>query len=207
MFANTPLERLYKGYVVKGTAESLGPHSDLWVAVATVLLKKPQGSVLQVECYRDPMLAYEQAALAAWFGLGIAEISVDQFLPAPSYYLAPMNVVRAIDILRRAAEDHHTREIRKPELYDALTFMDQFLGEKNWLVRRYRNALRGDARDQRERLQQRERLRVRFRGIQQGCVEIILAEINELALRYRENKPAIDVLRRQLALVRRSIGN
>jgi hypothetical protein len=35
---------------------------------------------------------------------------------------------------------------------------------------------------------------------------MILAEINELPLHYRENKPAIDKLRRQLAVVRRPIG-
>jgi hypothetical protein len=36
-------------------------------------------------------------------------------------------------ILRRGAEDHHKREIRRPELYKALTFLDQFLERKNWL--------------------------------------------------------------------------
>jgi hypothetical protein len=152
------------------------------------------------------MLAYDDGDLAARFGLGIAEISVDRCLQPPAYYLSRMNVARAIDILRRAAEDHHKREICVPKLYEALTFMDQFLGDKNWLVRRYRNALRGDTRNQREKMEQREQLRVRFRGIQQACVEIILAELNDRALHYRENKPAIDALRRQLAIVRRPIA-
>ena len=129
MFRPKPLERPYEGYIIEGSAEPLGPHSELWVAVATVLLKKPGGSVLQVEHYRNPMLAYDDGDLAAWFGLGIAEISVDQCLLPPVYHLTPMNVARAIDILRRGAEDHHRREIRKPELYEALTFMDQFLGD------------------------------------------------------------------------------
>ena len=152
------------------------------------------------------MLTYEDSDLAAWFGLGIAEISVDRCLPPPAYYLSPMNIARAIDILRGGAEDHHMREIRKPELYEALTFLDGFLGKKNWLVRRYRNALRGDTRNHREKLEQREKLRIRFRGIQHACAEIILAEMNDLALHYRENKPAIDALRRQLAIVRRPIA-
>ena len=140
------------------------------------------------------------------FGLGIAEISVDQFLPSPAYYLTPMNVAWAIDILRSSTEDHHIREIRRPMLYEALTFLDQFLERKNWLVRRYRYALRGDTRNQRERIEQREKLRARFRGIQRACVEMILAEINELARHYRENKAAIDKLCQRLAVVRRSIG-
>jgi hypothetical protein len=207
MFNAPRLERPYRGYVVQGTAESPGPYSDLWVPVATVLLKKPAGSVLQVERYRDEMLAYEDGDLAAWFGLGVAEICVDRCLPPPAYYLTTMTVGRAIDILRCGTEHHHKREIRRPELYEALTFLDQFLGKRNWLVRRYHNALRGDTRNHREKMEQREMLRVRFRGIQQACIEILLTKINALALRYRENKPAIDTLRRQLArVVRRSIG-
>jgi hypothetical protein len=207
VFSPKPIHRAYNGYIVEGSAQLLGPHSDLWIAVGTVLLKKPEGSVLQVEHYQNPTLAYENGDLAAWFGLGIAEISVDHCLPPPSYYLTPMNVARAIDILRSSAEDYHKREIRRPELYEALALLDQFLGRKNWLVRRYRDALRGDTRNQREKMERREKLRVRFRGIQQACVESILAEINDLALHYRENKPAIDVLRRQLAVIRRPIAN
>jgi hypothetical protein len=206
MFGPESLERPYRGYVVEGSAESLGPNCNLWVAIGRVLLKKPNSSVLMVDRYRNPSLAYEDGALAAWFGLGIAEISVDQFLPPPAYYLTPMNVAWAVDILRRSTEDHHRREIRRPKLYEALTFLDLFLDKKNWLVRRYRYALRGDCRNRREKMEQREKLRVRFRGIQQACVEIMLAEINELARHYRENKPAIDKFRRQLAVVRRPIG-
>jgi hypothetical protein len=152
------------------------------------------------------MLTYEDGDIAAWFGLGIAEISVDHCLPPPSYYLIPMNVTRAMDIIRRGAEDYHKREIRTPELYEALALLDQFLGKRSWLVRRYRDALRGGTGNQREKLDRREKLRVRFRGIQQACVESILAEINDLALHYRENKPAIDALRRQLAVVRRLVA-
>jgi hypothetical protein len=142
MFGPESLERPYRGYVVEGSAESLGPNCNLWVAIGSVLLKKPNSSVLMVDRYQNPILAYEDGDLAAWFGLGIAEISVDQFLPPPAYYLTPMNVAWAIDILRSSTEDHHTREIRRPKLYEALTFLDLFLDKKNWLVRRYRYALR-----------------------------------------------------------------
>jgi hypothetical protein len=57
MFRPASLERPYKGYVVEGRAEPLDAGSDLWVSVATVLLQKPARSVLQVEQYRDPILA------------------------------------------------------------------------------------------------------------------------------------------------------
>jgi hypothetical protein len=206
VLGHSRFERPYKDYLIEGSAQPLGPNSDLWIAVATVLLRKSSGSVLQVGRYRDPLLAYENGDLAAWFGLGIAEIAVDHCIPPPSFHLTPMNVARAIDMVLRGAEDHHKREMRRPEMYDALTFLDRFLGKKNWLVRRYRNALRGDTRNQREKLEQREKLRVCFRGIQHACIETLLAEINDLARRYRENRPRIDALRRQLAVVQRPVG-
>jgi hypothetical protein len=36
-----------------------------------------------VDRYRNPIFAYEDGDLAAWFGLGIAEISVDQSFHRP----------------------------------------------------------------------------------------------------------------------------
>jgi hypothetical protein len=206
MFGPESLERPYKGYRIEGGAQSQGPNSNLWLSVATVLLKKPDGTLLQVDQYRDPLLAYESGDLAAWFGLGVAEILVDHCLPPSAHYLQPMTVERAVDILRRGAEDHDKREIRRPELYDALTFLDKLLEKKNWLVRRYRNALRGDTRNRREKMERREELRVRFRGIQQACVEALVVEMNKLALRFRKNKPVIDKLRQLLASIRRPVG-
>jgi hypothetical protein len=136
MFGPESLERPYKGYRIEGGAQSEGPNSNLWFSVATVLLKKLDGTLLQVHQYRDPLLAYDNGDLAAWFGLGIAEILVDHCLPPPPYYLAPMTIERAVDILRRGTEDHYKREIRRPEMYDALTFLDKFLEKKNWLVQK-----------------------------------------------------------------------
>jgi hypothetical protein len=46
---------LFQQSVIK--TQPLGPASDVWIVVATVLLQKPSGSVLQVERYQDPMLA------------------------------------------------------------------------------------------------------------------------------------------------------
>jgi hypothetical protein len=54
-------------------------------------------------------------------------------------------------------------------------------------------------------MQQREKLRVCFRGVQQACVEVLLAEINGLARRYQANNPAIDKLRRQLVIVNKPV--
>jgi hypothetical protein len=51
--------------------------------------------------------------LAKWFGLAVAEINVDYCLPPPSYYLRPMDMGWAVDILRRAAVKCKQREIRR----------------------------------------------------------------------------------------------
>ena len=105
MFGHVRLERSYKGYLIEGSSESVGPGTDLYFATATVLLKKPDVSLLRVDHFQNPLLTYDDANLAAWFGLGIAEITVDQCLPPPGYYLIPMDVARAVQILRRGAED------------------------------------------------------------------------------------------------------
>ena len=62
---------------------------------------------------------------------------------------------------------------------------------------------RGDRRNNREKEELREILRVTTRGIQFACVKLIVRRLNELAIHFRENKPSIDNLRLQLAIVRR----
>jgi hypothetical protein len=57
-----------------------------------------------------------------WFGLGVAEIAVDRFLAPAAYYLRPMDIGWAVEILRRAAVECKVREIRRPKLYEALDF-------------------------------------------------------------------------------------
>ena len=68
MLEETRLKSPYKGYVIEGSAESAGP-DDLLFATATVLLEKPEVSVLRVYHFQDRLLVYDNADLAAWFGL------------------------------------------------------------------------------------------------------------------------------------------
>ena len=79
-----------------------------------------------------------------------------------------MNIGWAVDILRRAADECKIREIRRPKLYEALDFLERTI-EPKWLVKRYRRELSGDRRNEREKEQLREALRVATRGIQQAC--------------------------------------
>ena len=64
---------------------------------------------------------------------------------------------------------------------------------------------RGDRRNNREKEEFREILRVATRGIQFACVKLIVRRLNELAIHFRENKPSIDNLRMQLVIVRRPV--
>ena len=64
---------------------------------------------------------------------------------------------------------------------------------------------RGDRRNNREKEEFREILRVATRAIQFACVKLILRRLNELAIHFRENKPSIDNLRMQLVIVRRPV--
>ena len=69
----------------------------------------------------------------------------------------------------------------------------------------YRCELRWDRRNNREKEELREILRVTTRGIQFACVNLIVHRLNELAIHFRENKPSIDNLRQQLTIVRRPV--
>lgn len=123
--------------------------------------------------------------------------------PSPRIISDPW-ILLGLYILRRAAEECKTREIRRPKLYEALDFLGQSLDQK-WLVRRYRRGLIGDRRDYREKEEQRETLRIAIRGIQQACVAFLLRRMNDLAVQYRDNKTEIDKLRGQLSIVRKAV--
>ncbi len=151
------------------------------------MLIKPDNTCLEVDRFHDKFLTYDDEDLSRWFGLGLAEIAVDEFLPPVAYYLRPMDVGWAVDILRRGADECKVREIRRPKLYEALDFLEQSI-EPAWLIKRYRRELRGDRRNDREKTELREALRVATRGIQQACIVLLVDKMNELAAGFRENK-------------------
>jgi hypothetical protein len=115
-----------------------------------------------------------------------------------------MNVGWAVDILRRAALECKEREIRRSKLYEALDFLEGLLDPK-WLVRRYRQEIRWDRRNEREKEELREILRVTTRGIQRACTKYLLDRLNDLGKNYRSNLDEIKSLRRQLEIVRRPV--
>lgn len=200
------VDRPYKGYLISGTARLEFGWGAGWSAHGSVLLVKPDSSLcLLIAALADPLFVYDDETLAKLTGCFLAELAVDHLVPAPAYYLTPMNAAWAVGIIRRAAEVCKTRNIQTPKLFEALDYLEELLENKNSLVRRYRRALRGDRRNNREKEQLREELIVATRGIQLACVERIVNRMNELASNFRENKIKIDRLRRVLELVRQPV--
>jgi hypothetical protein len=201
---SAPIEMHYNGFRISGSALPVAMVGNRWFAVGEVLLDKRDHSVLLVNRFLDSELTYDDEALCKWFGLGVAEILVDHFLPPVEFFFLPMNVGWAVDILRRAALECKEREIRRSKLYEALDFLEGLLDPK-WLVRRYRQEIRWDRRNEREKEELREILRVTTRGIQRACTKYLLDRLNDLGKNYRSNLDEIKSLRRQLEIVRRPV--
>jgi hypothetical protein len=199
-----PIEAEYNGFRIAGAALAVGMGNNRWFAVGEVLLDKHDHSVLLVDRFLDSNLTYDDEVLCKWFGLGVAEIAVDHFLPPADYFFLPMNVCWAVNILRRAALECKEREIRRSKLYEALDFLEGLLNP-NRLVRRYRQELRWDRRNEGEKEELREILRVMTRGIQHACTKYLVDRLNELGKNYRDNLDEIRLLRRQLDIVRRPV--
>ena len=179
MLETPPLERSYKGYTISGNSDRVFGYDKKWYAMASVWLRRPDNVGIQAERFQDPLLIYEDEDLARIFGLFVAELAVDNWLPNPWFYLRPMDFAWAVDIIRRAAVECKEREIRRPKLYESLDFLEKQLDEKSrWLVRRYRRELRWDRRDNRQKEELREILRVTTRGIQFACVKLIVRRLN-----------------------------
>lgn len=143
-------DRSYKGYTISGSARPLFGPGALWSTKGSVLLVKPDSSLCRlIAAYEDPLLVFGDEAFAKLTGCFLAELAVDHLLPPPAYYLAPMNAAWAVGIIRHAAEDCKIGNIQTPKLFEALDYLETFLEDKSWLVRRYRRSLRGDRRNER----------------------------------------------------------
>jgi hypothetical protein len=137
-------------------------------------------------------------------GVEVAKLLVDKTVMPAAYYLRPMDIGWAVDILRRAAAACTQKEIRIAKLYEALDFLEETnLDEKSaWLVRRYRRELRWDRRDYREKVELQETLRVTTRGIQHACAALLPNRMNApLFITAKTN----DKLRGEFRIVKRKV--
>jgi hypothetical protein len=99
--------------------------------------------------------------------------------------------------VRRAAEECKDKEIRRSKLYEALNFLEKNIDAPG-LVRKYRRALQGDRPDEWQKEELRQILIAAVPGIQRSAAAASLVKrMNELAVRFRENKVEIDNLRKQ----------
>jgi hypothetical protein len=81
-----PIERQYKGFRLSGDALPVAMGDARWFAVGEVLLNKPHRSVLLVDRFIDSQLICDDEVLCKWFGLGMAELTVDHLLPPAEYF-------------------------------------------------------------------------------------------------------------------------
>jgi hypothetical protein len=165
----TSIERRYKGFRIYGGAHSVHNESPRWFAVGQVFVDMPNGSLYGIDDCSDPSLAYEDEELAAWFGLGLAEIVVDHLVPPVEYYLTPMNPAWAVDLLRRRARG--VDELPLVKLYEGMKYLEKSLDDRAWLVRRYRRTLEGDTRNEQDEKRKRRRLGLMALEIERVCVE------------------------------------
>jgi hypothetical protein len=114
-----------------------------------------------------------------------------------------MNTAWAVTIVRRAAEECKEREIRRSKLYEALDFLEKNI-DAPVLVKQYRRALQGDRPDEWQKEQLRQILIAAVQRIERWAAASLVKRMNELAVRFRENKAEIDSLRKQLAVVKRA---
>jgi len=96
MLETPPLERGYKGYTISGSADRVYGYDKGWQAAARVWVRCPDNISIEVERFYDPLLVYEDENLARLFGLFVAELAVDNWLPDPWYYLRPMDFAWAV---------------------------------------------------------------------------------------------------------------
>src|SRR4051812_30990 len=113
------VQQPYKDYVISGSAEPVHNNLNHWFASGRVLLMGDNHSCLEVCRLQHKLLTYDNEDLATWFAFGLVEIAVDTVVPPPAYYLRPMDIGWAVDIIRRAAKECKTREIRRSKLYEA----------------------------------------------------------------------------------------
>jgi hypothetical protein len=162
------IEQQYKGYRLSGDAEPVSNYGQNWYATGRVWINRPDNSCIMADYFKDRLLTYEDKDTAKCIGLWLAEISVDNFLPPVEYYLTPMNVAWAVNILRRAAEECKDREIRRSKLYEALDFLEKNI-DAPALVKKYRRALQGDRPDQWQKEELRQILTAAMVGFQRSA--------------------------------------
>lgn len=61
----------------------------------------PDTVCIQAERFHDPLLTYEDEDLAWLFGLFVAELAVDNWLPNPWFYLRPVDFAWVVDYSAR----------------------------------------------------------------------------------------------------------
>jgi hypothetical protein len=71
----------YKGYWIAGSAVPGPPNTRYWESLGSILKDGRKGSVVEVGRIQDNGITFDLGGLAAWYGMELSRICVDEFLP------------------------------------------------------------------------------------------------------------------------------
>lgn len=120
-----------------------------------------------------------------------------------------MDIVTALEVLESAVWRCKEEDIRTPEVFEALDFLEPHVQPK-WLISQYRDALDGDHDSEAEKEGVQQVLRATIGGIREACVRLLNNRLDELARRYhtthdKEIKLELEELSHRLAKLKNSI--
>jgi hypothetical protein len=71
----------YKGYWISGSALPGPPHTRYWESLGCVLKDGRSGSIIEVGRIQDTGITFDLAGLAAWYGMELSRMVVDNCFP------------------------------------------------------------------------------------------------------------------------------
>jgi hypothetical protein len=71
----------YKGYFIEGSALLVHPFSPDWYVGGSILVPGSHGSIVEITRFQLRRFTLSMKELAEWFGLGVARLVVDEYLP------------------------------------------------------------------------------------------------------------------------------
>ena len=70
----------YKGYWITGSAVPGPPYTHYWESFGTILKDGRSGSVMEVGRIKDNGITFDLDGMAAWYGMELSRIVVDECL-------------------------------------------------------------------------------------------------------------------------------
>jgi len=162
------LQQQYKGYTICGSRRPVHNDRGGYFAHASVLLIKPNMACVQAYRDEDHLFRFDDEDEARLVGLFLAELAVDHFVPPPAYYLTPITWPGPSTSCGALPTN------AKLERYFGQSFTRLSISWRSQSSRHgWLNVIGANCqatrRNERQKDQLREALRLATRGIQQAC--------------------------------------